>query len=133
MERAVHGSPDGLSVGELHERALKIVQQTFSAPLKKVMEEFDEYRGANSVRFGIEEILKAAWDGRVADLLIREDAERLGVCDDGAPQVQVGSDSRAEDLLNLAAVWTVSQKGQAFALQTSDMPEGADAAAILRY
>jgi hypothetical protein len=120
-------------VGELHERALKIVQQTFSAPLKKVMDEFDEYRGANSVRFGIEEILKAAWDGRVADLLIREDAERLGVCDDGAPQVQVGIDSRAEDLLNLAAVWTVSQKGQAFALQTSDMPEGADAAAILRY
>jgi len=120
-EHAVHGSPDGLSARELHERALTFVKQTFSAPLKKALEDFEEYGGTRRASSSLDEILRAADEGRVADLLLREGAERRG------------SGPGEEDLFNLAALRTVSHRGQAFALKASEMPGELDAAAIFRF
>ena len=134
MESAVHGSPDGLSHRDLYGRALDAVKNSFSGPLRKVLREFNDFLDMNRVSDSILEILKLARQGRVADLLIREDAECIGVWDGLTVQIRNGSGStHDEDLLNLAALLTISHGGQMFALRPSEMPGESDVAAVLRF
>ena len=70
----------------------------------------------------LSDILRSAADGRVESLYIDESAQRNGPGKWGE-----------EDLLNIAAVETMLHGGQAFALPGGRMPEGAAAAAILRF
>jgi hypothetical protein len=97
LEPGVHGSPDGLSHGDLLARAVDTVKPTFSAPLKKVLKEFNDFRDTNRVSFSIPDILKQAQEGRVGELLIREDGE---------------PNPADDDLLNLAALQTLLPAGR---------------------
>jgi hypothetical protein len=66
--------------------------------------------------------------------MLRLDAEQRGVWDEEMQQLRMGGDSSVEeDLLNLAAIATLSHRGQAFGLEASGMPDGVDAAAVLRF
>jgi hypothetical protein len=129
LEDTVHGSPEKLPAKELHERALRIARHTFSKALSKTLQDMKQHRGAGRVVTDTESILKAAHAGRVADLLVREDAEGRGGWDEVKQEMLPGS----QDLLNLAALQTLVHGGQAFALNSSDMPEPAGMAALLRY
>jgi hypothetical protein len=134
MEPAIHGSPDGLSQKELFAKALESVKSGFSEPLRKILRQFKDFRDTNRLSSSILEILKLARAGRVADLLIREDAECRGTWDGSTVQIRNGSSSAPdEDLLNLAALETLSHGGQAFALKPSEMPEESDVTAFLRF
>lgn len=121
IEQAVYGSQDGVNLRQLQQRAREVMRSRLAAPAAKVVAEFESHRGAKRVVTELDEILSQAEEGRVSDLLIREDAERLGDRGEG------------EDLLNLAAVRTLTHGGQAFTLRAAEMPEPADAAAVLRY
>jgi hypothetical protein len=134
MEQFVRGSPDGLSAVELHERAARIVLQSLAPPVKKILNAFDDFVGSRRVAFDLGEILKVGCEGRIADLLLREDAEIHGCFYDPAQLTQTAYDhANEEDLLNVAALQTILHRGQTFALKASEMPRGADSAAILRY
>ena len=134
MDREIHGSPDGLPARELRERALKTVKEVFSAPLRKALDWFEQYRGTSRVASKLDEILKAASEGRVSDLILREDAAYLGIWDACAQTILAPRDhSGQEDLLNRAALETVIRKGQAFAVKASEMPNRMDAFAVLRF
>ena len=123
LEPAVHGSPDGLSHGDMLARAVETVRHTFSAPLKKVLKDFKDFRDTNRVSFSIPEILKHTQEGRVSDLLLCQDVIREDV-EPGAAD---------DDLLNLAALQTLLRRGQVFALKPSEMPGETDVAALLRF
>jgi hypothetical protein len=139
LEPTVHGSPDGLSYSDLHTRAVEVVKRIFSAPLRKVLRDFKDFRDTNRVSFSIPEILKRAHEGRVADLLIRKDAQYIGTWDGVVVQVRSdpvsSKDSSVQDndLLNVAALETLSHRGKVFALKPSEMPIESDAAALLRF
>jgi hypothetical protein len=134
MQQAIHGSPDGLTARELHRRAVEILGQTFSAPLIKARTELEDYRGTHLASFNLLEILRRAYEGRVSRLMLRQDAEQRGVWDEETQQLQTGVGfGREEDLLNLAALATLSHRGEAFGLEASGMPDGVDATAVLRF
>jgi len=125
-EQPVLGSPDGIPTLELRERAVAIVTQLQSPELRRALEEFERYRGTTRVSGRIEEILKAAWEGRVSHLIVQERAERRGIVDDGTHRSE-------EDLLNRAALETASRGGHVFALPAAEMPVKADTVAVLRF
>ena len=129
LDHSLHGSPDGTSSEELHRRALEIVNQVPSEALSKVLKEFQEHRGTQRLSLSMSDILKRSFEGRLAHLLLREDAEHHGAWDEAAQRLQTGE----EDLLNLTALQTLIHGGQVFSVQASEIPESADAAAILRF
>jgi hypothetical protein len=134
LDKTVHGSPDGLPARILHERAREVVSQTCSEPLRKALADFHKQRDFGRVTFRQDEAIKAAFDGRVADLFMAENAERTGVWGPDAGNIQASPDrARQEDLLNAAALQTVTHGGRAFSLPASAMPENAEIAAVLRY
>lgn len=78
----------------------------------------------------VNDILRSAAEGRVASLYIDEVARKFGAFD----SVRGGSWKwNEEDLLNIAAVETLLQGGQAFRLPAGSIPDGAMVAAILRF
>jgi hypothetical protein len=75
-----------------------------------------------------ETILRAAFEGRVGELYISENAERIDMFERGAYQ-SCGS----EDLLNLAAVQTIIHHGKYCELPSEMMPNRSAVAGIMRF
>jgi hypothetical protein len=133
-EKTIHGSPDGFTNRELHQRAMEIVTQSFCEPLQKAFADFERRRNLGRVFLRGDEIVKAAFEGRVSDLLLSEDAEYWGLWNEETFEIQTdpGNGIR-EDLLNTAALQTLLHRGQTFGLPRQDMPEKAEAVALLRF
>jgi hypothetical protein len=130
----VHGAPDGLKGGEMHARALELVEPTFEEPLRKALEIFEsvapERRATNA-----KEIVKAAFDARIAHLFLNETGEYHGWFREATGEVKHGKAEGIgeEDLLNAAAVRTIAGGGNVFVLPGNRMPNGAPAAAVFRW
>ena len=83
----------------------------------------------------LEEILPAAYDGRVDAVVVATDAMVRGRFDPEARTLYApgASNGEEEDLLNEAAVVSLRNGGRAFALPKERMPRRAPAVATLRY
>ena len=130
LDEYVHGSPDGLSERELHRRAMDIAMRLCSLPLQRAIAEFQKQRDKGRVSLDPQTVIKSAWEGGVADLLLSHRAEFIGRWNEQTYQVESGP---GEDLLNAAALQTVLHGGQAFGLEAEDMPEKHEVAAVLRF
>ena len=114
FEKAVLGSPDGLPDRELHNRAMDVVMQSPSELLEKALTDFEKHRDTGRVSSEAQEVIKAACEGRVADLFFAE----------GALITQEA------DILNTTALQTVKHGGRAFALESKEMPVPRELAAV---
>ena len=134
MEQGVQGSPESLKGGEMHARALEVVQEFFAQPAKKALALWEKIGGTDKVTTKLPEIVKAAFEGRVAHLFTAEGARNTsGVFDRNT--MSMATSGRHEDLVNAAALQTIAHGGDVFILSPNDMPggEGLSMAAILRY
>jgi hypothetical protein len=93
---------------------MDVVMQSPSELLEKALTDFEKHRDTGRISSDAQELLKAACEGRVADLFFSQDDPR-------------------EDLLNTAALQTVRQGGRAFALEGKDMPVQRELVAVMRY
>jgi hypothetical protein len=118
LEQAIHGSPEGRTAQNLHERAWEIVSRCPSGPLQKALENYRKQSGAALVLGDTGAIGKAAAEGRVAGLFLSEDA---------------GAGGQPGDPLNVAALETVLHGGWAFQVNAADMPAKDCATALLRF
>src|SRR5437879_2570360 len=106
VENAVQGAADGLKGGELHKRALEAIQPYFEEPLKKALARFEDQFKIGRASAKAQEIVKAAFEGRVSDLVLAEGAQYMGNFDEATYRVRGHKQALAgdEDLLNAAAV-----------------------------
>ena len=118
LEQVIHGSPEGLTAQNLHERAWEIVKQCQSEPLQKALAHYRKQSGKALVLGDTDAIVKAAAEGRVAGLFLSENA---------------GAGGRPDDPLNMAALETVLHGGWAFELNATDMPTKDSVTALLRF
>ncbi len=134
-ENAVHGAPDGLKGGEMHKRALEAVAPYFEAPLKQALARYEQAAGSEKASSTIREIVAAAFDGRVADLMLDLNARYMGNFDEATHRVRGHKQPLPgdEDLLNAAAVQTILHSGQVFVVPANKLPNGAPAVAVMRY
>jgi len=129
LEQTVQGSPEKISVQELQQRAASLARRAFTKPLTKALDDLDRLRGTSRVITAGDAVLKAASQGRVAQLLVPEGAEWRGDWDEASQQVRVGN----QDLLNLAAVETLVHGGDAFELPGSRISDQTGMIALLRF
>jgi len=127
----VNGSPDGVPDPELHKRAVEIVMQFRGRALEKALDDFNTHRDGRRLSFDPRGIIKAAFEGRVEDLLFLESDEIRGSWNEQTHEIDKSNSQ--EDLLNAAALQTILHRGRAFALTANDMPESRNVAAVLRF
>ncbi len=135
VEPGVHGAPDGLKGGEMHRRALELVAQYRPAGVRKPLEQFEKLAGTGHASSHAQEIVKAAYEGRVSHLFLQESAEYRGTFDDVRNRVKHHEDgiSPLRDLLNDAIVQTLRHGGEANLLRSDEMPHGVPVCAVFRY
>ncbi|HZS32077.1 MAG TPA: hypothetical protein VFC42_01715 [Methylomirabilota bacterium] len=135
VDGAIPGNPEGLSVDALRSRGWEIVREKVEAARAGALERYRELAAAGRVSDELSTVLLGAAHGRVAELLVRADAEQWGTVEPASERVTV-ADAPApgrEDLVNRAAVDTLARSGEVHVLDGARMPTPGPLAAIFRY
>jgi hypothetical protein len=134
-EDFVPGNPDGLREKEIRDRAWKLLEPKLEEIPRKALDEFGLALTRNRATDRLEEVLPAAYDGRVDRLLVQSQSHRWGNFDPEQRTLTTDNEPAGtnEDLLNVAATETLLHNGDVYVLPVEEMPEQAAIAAIYRY
>lgn len=135
MEEGVTGNPEGWKPQELHDHAWEIVGPHFRKGIEAAADRYRELQGTGLASTSIEEALVAATTGRIDTLFVPVHEHVWGAYDEAEGSVEVTGErsTSSEDLLDLAAVQTLSGSGTVYAVDREEMPGEGAIAAIYRY
>jgi len=128
----VRGSSESLKGGELRKRAEEMARAVFAEPLEQALQAYENL-GPERRLSELTQVVKAAYEGRIAHLFVSEGAKEMGKVDRASLRVEQHSNPRPsdEDLVNAAAVETILHGGFVDILPPGKAP--ARVAALLRY
>jgi hypothetical protein len=131
----VTGNPDGLRPEELQERAWAIVQPHFQRAQEDAAAQYRQLAGTGRAAGDLSAIVMAAYDGRIATLFVALGIQQWGIFDAESRTVEAHHQAVAgdEDLLDVAAMYTLLKRGTVYAVAPEQMPDRTPAAALLRY
>ena len=135
MGEGVAGNPEQMSSKELYKEAWSIVQSLFEADRRSAVERYHARLGTGLTSKTIPEIIHAAQSGRVETLFVALGIQIWGVVDAAENAVSVHDAMMAgdEDLLDVAAVHTLTHGGKVYAVSPGEVPDDTLLAAIFRY
>lgn len=135
LEQGLMGNPDGASAEELRGRAWAVIEPYFLKAREEAIARFRGLLGTGLASRQLEEVVPAAYRGRVEVLFVATGIQQWGRFDPDTEQVALHpvAEPGAEDLLDLAAVHTFLNSGTVYALPPDKMPDQTPAAAIFRY
>ncbi len=132
----IGGNPGQLRPGELHERAWAIVQPVFAQARLQAAQRYRQAAGRGQGALAdAADVVRAAAQGRVDTLFVPVGEQRWGAVGPGAASVVPHERFRPgdEDLLDRAAVDTLTTSGTVFAVPARQVPGPGPVAALLRY
>ena len=121
---------------ELHEGAMELLRPTLQAGRTEKWAAFSQFHGTGKATAQLDEILRAALEGRIDTLFIARGAELWGTFDDQNLEVHTVDkpSSQAESLVNRAVRMTLQQGGEVYQRDPADMPgKEIPAVALFRY
>jgi hypothetical protein len=135
LEQGIEGNPDLMKPEELHAEAWKIVEPYFARDMHAAVEQFHERLNHNRASHDLREVIPAACYGRIETLFVPVGVQKWGSFDMETNTLDLHEEARtgSRDLLDLAAVQTISQSGTVYAVEPEQVPAKAPAAALFRY
>ena len=135
-DRWVSGNPDGVPPEVLRDKAWELLEPIFNADMEKAKELYGQLSHTERASNRIEDILPAAFYGRVSEIFIQKGAHIWGDYNHEEQTLVISEeqDLCCVDLLNLAAVQTYLHHGAVYVLPKEQMPEqDSPVAAVFRY
>jgi len=131
----ISGSPEGMSEDELHRRAWRIVEPHFQKAQSDAVTRYNEFQGTERVSTDLQKVIPAAYYSRVELLFVAVGVQKWGTFDPEDNLVEIRDQFKPGDvdLLDFAAVQTLTKGGTVFALPPEKVPDSALVAALLRY
>lgn len=135
LERGVDGNPEDLRCEEMHQAAWRIVEPYFQREEQDTISRYRMLLGRGLASNSLNEVVPAAFDGRIEALLVSAGAMSWGRFNPDTHDVEYRDerDSSGEDLVEVAAVKTFLKGGAVFSLDQEAMPDQAPVAAVYRY
>lgn len=135
LEKGLPGNPDVLSPAEIQAGVWPLVEPTFTQAQAKAIARYQELIAQNKATSDLEQVVLAAHHSQVDTILVPVGVQAWGRVDPaaGAVEIHAGHETGNEDLLDLAAIQTLTHGGNVFAIPVDQMPAGVQVAAILRY
>jgi hypothetical protein len=135
LEAGITGNPEGLRPEELREQAWSIVQPHFQRTEDSAAAQYRQLVGTGRAASDINTIVTAAYDGRIDTLFVAMSVQQWGVFHAETRTVEAHQAAVAgdEDLLDVAATYTLLKRGTVYAVDPEQLPDRSPAAAILRY
>ena len=131
----ITGNPEMLKAEELHTQAWQIVQPYFEQAKEAMIARYQELQATEKTASTIEQVVPAAYFQRVEALFVPVGEQVWGVFDPDANSVQIHPQHQAgdEDLLDLAALHTLTNGGNVYAVEPGNVPQDKAIAAVFRY
>lgn len=137
VEESITGNPEHLRPEELQEQAWPIVEPYFRQQVAEVISQYRQLAGTGGAVDNIEEIVAAAFYGRVDKLVLAVDAQVWGTFNPDTGKAGVHQERQHNEdelaLLDFAAMQTLQNGGAVYALSQEEMPTNSPLAAIFRY
>ena len=135
LPEGIIGNPDGVSDANLREQGWAIVRPYFDKTKMDAMAEFNKSAGTGLTAVGSDDVIPAAYHGRVRFLFMAEGAQQWGKYDieTNAATVHNRAEPGDEDLLDLAAYQTLDHAGNIYMMKPEDVPGRGVLSAILRF
>jgi hypothetical protein len=129
------GNPEGLRPDEIHARAWPLVKRRFEQALQDARARYAGLKGTGRTSTDPHEVVPAASDGRVDVLFVALGTRMWGSFAPGTRTVELSEErpGTTADLLDLAAVQTILNRGTVYALPSTEMVDEAALAAIFRF
>jgi hypothetical protein len=133
----IEGNVEHLQEHALHARALEAAIPALDAAQRRIVDRVREAAHTDRVSRGVRPVLAAATAGRVEVLLVHADEPVWGQPgeDGGAAQTVRHAERQAgdDDLLDLAVARAWRTGARVLAVAAGEIPDGGEAAALLRY
>ena len=135
MSKGIAGNADDLPAEELHRRAWSILQPFFQKEQETARMQYERFAGSERASNMLKEVLPAACNGRVESLFVALDEQQWGTFDSQSGDIAFHAKSEPgnEDLLNLAAIQTITRNGTVFVVEREKVPDKGILAAVYRY
>jgi hypothetical protein len=132
--QVLHGSFDYFKDGQLYDRALQIAQHYYGTIRQKALNKYRTLSDRTLASEDINEILPAAYEGKIDTLFVNCDAEVFGryISDHKTIEV-VESRDPAFDLVEAAAIQTIRHGGTVYAATPDELPRQVSMCALRRY
>jgi hypothetical protein len=133
----VEVNANAVDASELHSLVYPKVQERLDRGRVEALNNAAELlgRGESTATSHIEEIVRAAHQGRISTLLLHEGEPVWGRYDSEADKLQTGPhfETSGEDLLGIAAMETLQHGGEVHVMSGDELPTKTEAIALLRY
>ena len=108
----------------LHEKAWKIMGPIFDKERTEKIDRFEQFDSTDRTSSDINDILPAAFQGKIDTLFVEKGKDIFGVYDEIKHKVEVRENPEITNvsLLNMAAIKTFLQGGKVYLLDRDDMP-----------
>ena len=135
MDQAVTGNPDPKSNEEVKEEGWEVIQAYFLKDMYEDISRFGDLTGSDKHSDNLTNIVEAAYYGKIDSLFVPIGEHSWGWFDQERDVVHHSTRAKngEHDLINMAAIKTLTQSGNVYALDREDMPNQAPIAAIFRY
>jgi hypothetical protein len=135
VSEGITGNPDTLPAQDLHQQAWTIVQPLFQKARADAVAQYRQLTGTKRASNTLEEIVPAAYHGRVECVFVAVGVQEWGTFDtaDNTVHVHRAAEPGDEDLLDFAAVQTFLNGGTVYAVPPPEVPDNARLVAVFRY
>jgi hypothetical protein len=135
MEPGIHGAPDGIDDREIRRRAIELIGEHERRFGHEIPADFDKRVGTGRASTHMQDIVAAAWEGRVSHFFFQENATYPGIFDPVRRRVKHTDDplDSPEELIDGAAYQTILHGGEARIVSATAMPNGVPVCALFRY
>jgi len=135
VEEGIEGNPEKASLAQLYMRGWEIVQPLFKQAEREALARYQQLVGTGLASCDLEEVLRAAFQGRVRVLFVAPHVQKWGSFDSTTESISVQPTENhdGEELLNLAALYALSKNGEIYFIEPGRMPAGEYIAATFRY
>ena len=132
----IERDPGSLDDAQLHNAAYAVMRPRLDAARTAAVERFETLHGGGDARAatGVDELVRAAYQGRIDTLLLAQDDTVWGRYTEATDDIATGEafEAAGEDLLEAVAVQTLQHDGAVHLLSPKEMSHR-PAAAILRF
>lgn len=136
LEGHLSGNFDSVGSGELHQKACPLAERHFHESEGRALSGYTPALLNGLATSDLEQVLPAAHDGRIATLFVACDQQVFGryTVESRGTERLMPDHPDAQELLNLAALETLSKGGEVICIEQARLPEPeSPIAAIYRY
>ncbi|MFH5832143.1 hypothetical protein ACG2F4_17495 [Halalkalibaculum sp. DA3122] len=135
LDSSIKGNPDPKSDEEIRDEGWEIIKSYFLKDMYSDIERFGDLSGSMKRSEDLSYIVEGAYYGKIDSLFVPIGEHSWGKFDAVNDVVHLSHEQEngEHDLINLAAIKTITQGGDVYALHRDDMPNNAYIAAIFRY